>query len=179
MIIAVLLIAGFATLVIYWDQYKRYARIRSFSPTEEMAAWVQSMHSVRNIQNWVAENIEYKSDRELWGKADFWATPAETWNLRAGDCDSIHIFMAWAVYELLGLPTYLLIINKSWLLAHGVMTYRDGEDWVLINYRQTKRGPTEEGLLPLILYIQDGCPDPRPYTYISQKWEIPSGKRIL
>lgn len=39
-----------------------------------------------DIRDWVADNIEYKSDKERWGE-DYWQTPEETLSYRTGDCE--------------------------------------------------------------------------------------------
>jgi hypothetical protein len=39
------------------------------------------------IRDWVAANIEYKSDEEQWGVDEYWQTPEETLSLGTGDCE--------------------------------------------------------------------------------------------
>ena len=43
------------------------------------------------IRDWVAANIEYKSDEEQWGVEEYWQTPEETLALYTGDCEDFAI----------------------------------------------------------------------------------------
>lgn len=45
------------------------------------------------IRDWVAYNIDYVSDEEQWGEADYWQTPEETLTLRTGDCEDFAILL--------------------------------------------------------------------------------------
>ncbi len=45
------------------------------------------------IRDWVAANIEYKSDEEQWGVEEYWQTPEETLSLRTGDCEDFAILL--------------------------------------------------------------------------------------
>jgi hypothetical protein len=46
-----------------------------------------------NIRDWVAANIEYKTDEEQWGVDEYWQTPEETLSLRTGDCEDFAILL--------------------------------------------------------------------------------------
>jgi len=45
------------------------------------------------IRDWVAANIEYKSDKEQWGVEEYWQTPDETLSLHTGDCEDFAILL--------------------------------------------------------------------------------------
>jgi hypothetical protein len=45
-----------------------------------------------DIRDWVAINIDYKSDEERWGE-DYWQTPEETLSYRTGDCEDFSILL--------------------------------------------------------------------------------------
>jgi len=45
------------------------------------------------IRDWVAANIEYKTDEEQWGVDEYWQTPEETLFLRTGDCEDFAILL--------------------------------------------------------------------------------------
>lgn len=42
---------------------------------------------------WVSSNITYKSDKDNYGVADYWATPQETLKRKAGDCEDFAILL--------------------------------------------------------------------------------------
>jgi hypothetical protein len=45
------------------------------------------------IRDWVAANIDYKTDEERWGIEEYWQTPEETLSLRTGDCEDFAILL--------------------------------------------------------------------------------------
>jgi len=45
------------------------------------------------IRDWVAANVEYKTDEEQWGVDDYWQTPEETLSLHTGDCEDFAILL--------------------------------------------------------------------------------------
>jgi len=44
------------------------------------------------IRNWVADNVDYKSDKERWG-TDYWQTSEETLSYHTGDCEDFSILL--------------------------------------------------------------------------------------
>jgi len=46
-----------------------------------------------SIRDWVAANIEYKTDEEQWGVDEYWQNPEETLSLRTGDCEDFAILL--------------------------------------------------------------------------------------
>jgi predicted transglutaminase-like cysteine proteinase len=45
------------------------------------------------IRDWVAANVEYKSDEEQWGVEEYWQTPEETLSLYTGDCEDFAVLL--------------------------------------------------------------------------------------
>jgi len=45
------------------------------------------------IRDWVAANIEYKTDEEQWGVDEYWQTAEETLSLYSGDCEDFAILL--------------------------------------------------------------------------------------
>ncbi|MFO7996839.1 MAG: transglutaminase-like cysteine peptidase [Dehalococcoidia bacterium] len=45
------------------------------------------------IRDWVAHNIEYKLDEDVYGVIEYWQTPQETLDLRTGDCEDFAILL--------------------------------------------------------------------------------------
>lgn len=46
-----------------------------------------------SIRDWVAANIQYKTDEEQWGVDEYWQTPDETLSLQSGDCEDFAILL--------------------------------------------------------------------------------------
>ena len=54
------------------------------------------LHFVNSVWN----SLRYASDRELYGKEDYWATPAETASRGAGDCEDLAIAKYYTLRDL-------------------------------------------------------------------------------
>lgn len=63
--------------------------------TSQKEAWkrfcAKGPLSIDEINHWVNRNIQYVEDSILHGKEDYWATPEETLERGAGDCEDIAI----------------------------------------------------------------------------------------
>lgn len=57
--------------------------------------------TVSDINTWCNHNIEYVPDRILYDKQDYWATPEETLEKGAGDCEDIAILKWWILKQML------------------------------------------------------------------------------
>jgi hypothetical protein len=62
------------------------------------AAFIEETY-IYNIHLWVYNNIEYRSDEQLYGKAEYYATPEETVNNGAGDCEDMATLIAYVYYR--------------------------------------------------------------------------------
>jgi predicted transglutaminase-like cysteine proteinase len=55
------------------------------------AASMDEVSRLRRINSFFNRHIEYREDREVWGQADYWASPLETLSKGAGDCEDYAI----------------------------------------------------------------------------------------
>jgi predicted transglutaminase-like cysteine proteinase len=80
------------------SEFKSYITLDCLSIKEALqdavgpAPYELSQAGFDTIRNWVADNIDYKSDQERWG-GDYWQTPAETLSYRTGDCEDFSILL--------------------------------------------------------------------------------------
>jgi len=58
---------------------------------------------IKRINAFINRNIAFRDDQELWGQADYWATPLETLGRGAGDCEDFTI-AKYVTLKLLGIP---------------------------------------------------------------------------
>ncbi len=77
--------------------------------------------------------LPWKSDQELWGKKDYWATPIEALGIRGADCEDYSIAKYFTLREM-GVPEEKLKIMYVKALklnqAHMVLTYYPTPDAV-------------------------------------------------
>jgi len=53
----------------------------------------------QEMDDWISWNIRYKTDKELYGYDDYWATREETYKNKAGDCEDKAEFFGRSLYE--------------------------------------------------------------------------------
>jgi len=96
---------------------------------------IESIRGQRTLQKLKAINdffnsITYKSDKKVWNKSDYWASPFEFMGIGAGDCEDYAIAKYFAL-RLVGIPdnklkiTYVKLLNKRTKFeeAHMVLNY--------------------------------------------------------
>ena len=98
---------------------------RGFHPSFPMGRYVSQplevkCTSIKDIRTFLA-TCQYVSDKELFGKEDFWQPPDEFEKNRKGDCED---FALWTWRQLLGLGYDARFVGGSYGL------YRRGHAWV-------------------------------------------------
>ncbi|HKT85494.1 MAG TPA: transglutaminase-like cysteine peptidase [Novosphingobium sp.] len=93
------------------------------------------------VNAWSNSHVRYEEDRDLYGKADYWATAGSTLRRGAGDCEDIAIVKMQALAAL-GVPRtdmYLTIARDMVRNAdHALLVVRlEGKYWLLDNATDT------------------------------------------
>lgn len=81
-------------LDISWRQVPENGSINALASAGEILGSVRgktSRQKVEAINAWTNKQVRFASDRALYGKPDYWASPAQTLQLRKGDCEDIAI----------------------------------------------------------------------------------------
>lgn len=113
------------------------------------------------IWKFVAEYIEYKSDKESVGLSDFWLFPSETLTLRKGDCEDTSILMA-SLMQTAGISDHCIrvvlgrVISSEGTFGHAWVVYQnEAGRWCLLestltsvpSYLPQADPMTEEGIV--------------------------------
>lgn len=89
------------------------------------------------LNTWANRTIRYVEDRELYGRADHWATAGETLRLKAGDCEDIAIVkMQMLAAQGVRREDMHLVIARDLARAsdHAMLVVKlDGQSWLLDN----------------------------------------------
>ncbi|HEB96140.1 MAG TPA: sulfate adenylyltransferase [Sedimenticola thiotaurini] len=108
---------------------------------ERVDRWRNLMASERDLPerdkltlvNAFFNRLPWKTDQELWGREDYWATPIEALSIRGADCEDYSIAKYFTLREL-GVPDSKLKIMYVKALrlnqAHMVLTYYPTPDAV-------------------------------------------------
>lgn len=66
-------------------------RVGNWKALLAQAASLDERRQIRTVNEFFNRNVVYRSDPELWGLPDYWATPLETLGKAAGDCEDYAI----------------------------------------------------------------------------------------
>jgi predicted transglutaminase-like cysteine proteinase len=111
----------------------------------EMSQDLPVLEQLRNVNDFFNLNVQFADDREVWGVADYWATPVETLGRGRGDCEDYSI-AKYVTLGLLGVPLEHLRITyvraetdfagPRTVQAHMVLAYYptpNADPWILDN----------------------------------------------
>lgn len=110
---------------------------------QRLQDWQQLIEDARRDNEWQRLNrvnrffnqITYKTDADLWGKADYWATPREFLSQGAGDCEDYAI-AKYLTLKTLGVPDKRLFLTHVTLRStgqqHMVLLYREADSGALL-----------------------------------------------
>jgi predicted transglutaminase-like cysteine proteinase len=78
-------------------------RVRRWRQLLLSAEPLDERRQIRMVNEFFNRNIVYRSDQELWGSEDYWATPLEALGRAGGDCEDYSI-AKYASLRMLGIP---------------------------------------------------------------------------
>lgn len=117
------------------------------------------------VNDFYNRRIAYREDLELWGQVDYWASPMETLQKGAGDCEDYAIAKYFTLVAL-GVPhrrlrmVYVRAQLSGTVVPHMVLAYyaaADSDPWVLDSLvpelRQASRRPD---LTPVFSFNAEG-----------------------
>lgn len=81
---------------------------------------------VEHIARWVADWVQYTSDREHYGEREEWATPEQTYWARRGDCEDYALLLMYLVHRDTGIESRM-IVGKAYGYGHAWVQV--GADW--------------------------------------------------
>jgi len=149
---------------------------QSFGPVakERLTNWRGLMNNPKNrslserqkldLVNDFMNQTRFVSDREHWGKEDYWATPVEFLSTNGGDCEDFSIAKYFTL-RALGVPDEKLQITyvkeiKVYNEAHMVLAYfatQDAEPLILDNINKTiQPASTRKDLVPVYSFNGSG-----------------------
>jgi predicted transglutaminase-like cysteine proteinase len=118
-----------------WNRVQRAALSKGAVPS--LSAGASSSAKLAAVNAWANSRIRFVEDSTLYGKADYWASAAETLRARAGDCEDIAI-LKMQVLAAAGVPRsdmYLTLARDLVRNAdHAMLIVKaDGRYWLLDN----------------------------------------------
>ena len=146
--------------------------------TQNIRQWRSLLHEaqglpesekIKRVNDFFNHHIAFRDDTELWGAADYWATPLETLGRAAGDCEDFTI-AKYVTLKLLGLPIERMRLiyvraqiggpHSSTSQAHMVLGYyaTPGAEPLILDNLLTEIRPASRraDLLPVFSFNSDG-----------------------
>ena len=115
------------------------------------------------INRFFNHQLAFRTDQQIWGVDDYWASPVEALLKGAGDCEDYALAKYFSLRQV-GVPAEKLRITYVKALArnqaHMVLTYYDtaqGTPWVLDNLTDSIQPASERNdLLPVYAFNAEG-----------------------
>ncbi|WP_252274338.1 transglutaminase-like cysteine peptidase [Pseudomonas subflava] len=136
-----------------------------------LQAWQQLLENrdgderarLERVNRFVNRSVLHGEDMQLWGEADYWATPGQTLSLGRGDCEDIAIAKYFGLLQL-GLPSEKLRLTFVKDLGsrrpHMVLAYYAGADAepLILDNLQARILPASQrrDLLPVYAFNNHG-----------------------
>lgn len=79
----------------------------------------EKLYSPEKISKWLIQNIEYKSDEELYNKIEYWQTPLETISKKAGDCEDF-AFLTQELLNQIGIFSEVVMMEDFYFEGHAI-----------------------------------------------------------
>lgn len=104
------------------------AQMQVLSQEIAEAAASDEVSRLKRINTFFNRRIEYAEDREVWGQPDYWASPLETLNKGAGDCEDYAIGKYFSLIASGVSPAKMRLVYVraevgGTVLAHMVLAY--------------------------------------------------------
>ncbi|MDG9924670.1 MULTISPECIES: transglutaminase-like cysteine peptidase [unclassified Pseudomonas] len=138
-------------------------RLQAWQQLLEQPASGDEALVLEQVNRFVNRSVLHGEDLDVWGEADYWATPRETLGLGRGDCEDIAIAKYFGLIQL-GVPSAKLRLTfvKSLELkrAHMVLAYYADEraEPLILDNLQAQILPARErrDLLPVYAFNNHG-----------------------
>lgn len=141
----------------------RETRLSGWQQLLQQSAAGDELARLESVNRFINRSIVYTEDQQLWGSADYWATPLETLGQGRGDCEDIAIAKYFSLLRL-GVPSAKLRLTfvKALQLnrAHMVLAYypSPSAEPLLLDNLQPQIRPTSQrrDLLPVYAFNNHG-----------------------
>lgn len=133
-------VSGFVSYVLDYryrkgTELKKWLRKQVSAPDEALVTAAKDIPNTKHydeqviaVLQFVQRKITYKSDKEVWDTPEYWATAAETWEKKVGDCEDGAI-LAYVLCRLKGVPADRLYIFAGDVVVPGRST-PGGHAWL-------------------------------------------------
>lgn len=120
---------------------------RNNCPNDDIRQWAEIVrkgqslrqgHRIAYVNTAINRLLTYREDIQLWRRAEFWATPLESLDKGAGDCEDFAILKYWSL-RMLGFEDrdmrVTVLRDSATRLYHAVLAVNFGKDWLILDNR--------------------------------------------
>ena len=119
----------------------------SLVPLPSLETLALTYGTPKQLARFLRETIQLTTDEALFGADDYWQTPEEILERRAGDCEDFAL-LAQAILERQGVEAYVFSVYGAGGYAHTVCVFVEGGRYSVINQNRVRqyRAPTLEAV---------------------------------
>ncbi len=88
--------------------------------------------SPEDISKILKNEFRFVDDEKLFGRSDYWQSPEEFWNRKAGDCEDYALFAQQALTHL-GFEAYVISIYGEGGYAHTIAVFKQNGKFNVVN----------------------------------------------
>ncbi|UUY06451.1 transglutaminase-like cysteine peptidase [Pseudomonas sp. J452] len=141
----------------------RDARLSSWQILLQQPGSQDELATLETVNRFINRSVVHDEDTEVWGAADYWATPLETLSRGRGDCEDFAIAKYFSLVRM-GVPSAKLRLTfvkaQQFNRAHMVLAYYpspSAEPLILDNLQQQIRPASQRrDLLPVYAFNNHG-----------------------
>lgn len=113
---------------------KQLIRHKTWAELKEQTASLDTMDMLRKVNEYWNQN-PYREDQDNWGKADYWAIPAQ-FIAKSGDCEDYAIAKYFTLKELgIDPKSMRIVVLRDTIrnLAHAVLAVKLNDDFLILD----------------------------------------------
>ena len=112
--------------------------IKQWAAIVSGAQGMRTGRKISYINSAINRTLTYREDSDLWKQLEHWATPEETLQHRAGDCEDYAILKYWSLRQLGFEDRDMRVValnDRAARQQHAVLAVRYNGDWLILDNR--------------------------------------------
>ena len=109
-----------------------YGKEATFSPSRSLAEILPAVKTPEALVKVLKKEFKYADDHRLLGHEDYWQSPEEFWNRKAGDCEDFALFAQY-VLEKQGIETQVVSLYGAGGYGHTIAVFKRNGNYNVVN----------------------------------------------
>lgn len=109
-----------------------YGKEAAFSPSRSLAEILPAVKTPEALVKVLKKEFKYADDHRLLGHVDYWQSPEEFWNRKAGDCEDFALFAQYFL-EKQGFETQVVSLYGAGGYGHTIAVFKRNGNYNVVN----------------------------------------------